>query len=156
VPHSERSLPPEADPRRQPCAGADRLGDQTARTNDIAAFIDGRSPGRFAFPLAATPILILIGMLSINAKVFLTLSVLAASLVGGAYFAILSIASDCYPSAIRANGGRWAASADKVGGIARPIIGAHVLASGLPIVRSFAILALCPTTEGALHDRHRP
>jgi AAHS family 4-hydroxybenzoate transporter-like MFS transporter len=75
---------------------------------------------------------------------FLALSIASTSFVGGAHFGIVSIAGVYYPSAIRANGAGWATSVAKIGGIAGPIIGAHVLASGLPIVRSFAILAICP------------
>jgi AAHS family 4-hydroxybenzoate transporter-like MFS transporter len=76
--------------------------------------------------------------------IFLLLAIVAISLVGGAHFGILSIAGVYYPSAIRANGGGWATSVAKIGGIAGPILGGLVLASGLPIVRSFALLALCP------------
>ncbi|WP_183029971.1 hypothetical protein [Altericroceibacterium spongiae] len=73
-------------------------------------------------------------------------TVISTSFVGGAHFGILSIAGVYYATAIRANGAGWATSVAKIGGIAGPIIGGYVLTSGLPIVRSFAILAICPLT----------
>jgi MFS transporter, AAHS family, 4-hydroxybenzoate transporter len=95
-------------------------------------------------PLIAIPLLLLIGLLPLSPHAFLILSICAASVVGGEQFGILSIAGIYYNSAIRANGGGWATSVAKVGGITGPIIGGYVLSSGLPIVRSFAILAICP------------
>jgi AAHS family 4-hydroxybenzoate transporter-like MFS transporter len=65
-------------------------------------------------------------------------------LVSGSHFGILSIAGIFYPSAIRASGAGWATSVAKVGGILGPIIGAAVLSSGLPVIRSYALLAACP------------
>lgn len=96
------------------------------------------------FPAVAFPVLLAVGLLPMSSMMFLVLSVTSTSFVGGAHFGILSIASVYYPSAIRANGGGWATSVAKIGGIAGPILGALVLSSGLPIVRSFAILAICP------------
>jgi len=95
-------------------------------------------------PLIAIPLLLLIGLMPLSPRAFLILSIGAASVVGGEQFGILSIAGIYYNSAIRANGGGWATSVAKVGGITGPIIGGYVLSSGLPIVRSFAILAICP------------
>lgn len=97
-----------------------------------------------AYPLCAFPVLLLVGLLPMEPNAFLVLSAVSTAFVGGAHFGILSIASVFYPSAIRANGGGWATSVAKIGGICAPIIGAQVLSSGLPIVRSFAILAICP------------
>lgn len=96
------------------------------------------------YPALAAPVLLLIGLAPLDAKAFLVLSIVSTSLVGGAHFGILSIAGIYYPTAIRANGSGWATSVAKIGGIAGPIIGGLVLASGLPIVQSFAILAICP------------
>lgn len=111
----------------------------------LMQFTDRRGPFFVAvYPLIAFPVLLFIGLVAMGADLFLVLSVLAISLVGGAHFGILSIAGVYYPSAIRANGGGWATSIAKVGGIAGPIVGGYVLASGMPIVRSFAILAACP------------
>jgi AAHS family 4-hydroxybenzoate transporter-like MFS transporter len=75
---------------------------------------------------------------------FLILSLVSTSFVGGAHFGMHSIAGIFYNSAIRANGTGWATSIAKIGAIAGPVIGAIILSSGMPIVRSFAILAICP------------
>ncbi|NKJ01728.1 MFS transporter [Novosphingobium sp. SG707] len=96
------------------------------------------------FPALAAPALLLIGLAPVGRDTFLILSVLSTSLVGGAHFGILSIAGIYYATAIRANGAGWATSIAKIGGIAGPLIGGWVLSSGLPIVKSFAILAICP------------
>lgn len=96
------------------------------------------------FPALAAPVLLLIGLVPLSPSAFLVLSVVSTSLVGGAHFGILSIAGIYYPTAIRANGSGWATSVAKIGGIAGPILGGLVLASGLPVVTSFAILAICP------------
>jgi AAHS family 4-hydroxybenzoate transporter-like MFS transporter len=111
----------------------------------LMRFTDRFGPYAVAvYPAIALPLLLVIGLLPMAHTSFLILSILAISFVGGAHFGILSIAGVYYPSAIRANGAGWATSIAKIGGIAGPIIGAYVLASGLPIVRSFALLALCP------------
>lgn len=111
----------------------------------LMQFTDRRGPFFVAvYPLIAFPVLLFIGLATMGADLFLLLSVLGISLVGGAHFGILSIAGVYYPSAIRANGAGWATSIAKVGGIAGPIVGGYILASGLPIVRSFAVLAICP------------
>jgi AAHS family 4-hydroxybenzoate transporter-like MFS transporter len=111
----------------------------------LMRFTDKHGPLAVAiYPLIAFPILLIVGLMPMSPTMFLILSVASTSFVGGAHFGILSIAGVYYPSAIRANGGGWATSVAKIGGIAGPIIGAYVLASGLPIVRSFAILAVCP------------
>ncbi|HWU01333.1 MAG TPA: MFS transporter [Novosphingobium sp.] len=96
------------------------------------------------FPALAAPALLLIGLAPVGRDTFLLLSILSTSLVGGAHFGILSIAGIYYGTAIRANGAGWATSIAKIGGIAGPLIGGWVLSSGLPIVKSFAILAICP------------
>ncbi|BAK67435.1 putative aromatic acid transporter [Sphingobium sp. SYK-6] len=111
----------------------------------LMRFTDGKGPYAVAFyPAIAFPLLLLVGLVPMDPAVFLAVSVAATSFVGGAHFGILSIAGVFYPSSIRANGAGWATSIAKIGGIAGPIVGAYVLSSGLPIVRSFAILALCP------------
>lgn len=111
----------------------------------LMRFTDRMGPYAVAvFPLVAFPLLLMVGLIPLPPTTFLILSVASTSFVGGAHFGILSIAGVYYPSAIRANGAGWATSVAKIGGIAGPIIGAYVLASGMPIVRSFAILAVCP------------
>jgi len=97
-----------------------------------------------AYPLFATPILLVVGLVPLSPNMFILLSVISTSVVGGAHFGVHSIAGMFYPSAIRANGAGWATSIAKIGAVAGPILGAIVLSSGLPIVRTFAILAICP------------
>lgn len=111
----------------------------------LMQFTDRKGPFSLAvYPAIALPLLLVIGLATMGADIFLFFGIVAISLLGGAHFGILSIAGVYYPSAIRANGGGWATSIAKVGGIAGPILGGYVLASGMPIVRSFAILAVCP------------
>ncbi len=111
----------------------------------LMRFTDRYGPFAVAvFPLCAFPVLLSVGLLPMAPMSVLWFSGVSAALVAGAHFGILSIASVFYPSAIRANGGGWATSVAKIGGIIAPLIGAQVLSSGLPIVRSFAILAICP------------
>ena len=116
----------------------------------LMRFTDRRGPFAVAvYPLIAFPFLLLIGLAPLPPMTFLVISVISTSFVGGAHFGILSIAGVYYPSAIRANGAGWATSIAKIGGISGPIIGAYVLSSGLPIVRSYAILAICPALLAA-------
>ncbi len=111
----------------------------------LMRFTDKRGPIAVAvLPALAAPALLVLGLGVMPHHLFLLLSVPAAMLVSGSHFGILSIAGVYYPSAIRASGAGWATSIAKVGGIAGPVIGAAVLSSGLPIVRSYAFLAVCP------------
>ncbi|HEY2418203.1 MAG TPA: hypothetical protein VGH84_09805, partial [Steroidobacteraceae bacterium] len=95
------------------------------------------------YPIIAIPVLLLQGFNLIPVQLFLAANVLSAMLVAGGHFGILSIAGIFYPSAIRASGAGWATSISKVGGILGPIVGAVVLSS-LPVIRSYALLAICP------------
>jgi len=111
----------------------------------LMRFTDRHGPFAVAaYPIIGFPILAVIGLVPMSKDAFLILSILSTSFVGGAHFGMHSIAGIFYPSAIRANGAGWATSIAKLGAIAGPIIGAAILASDLPIVRSFAILAICP------------
>ena len=96
------------------------------------------------YPAIAIPVLLMQGFDLIPMQLFLAANVLGALLLAGGHFGILSIAGIFYPSAIRASGAGWATSVAKVGGILGPLIGAAVLSSGLPVIRSYALLALCP------------
>jgi len=116
----------------------------------LMRFTDKKGPFAVAvYPLIAFPFLLLVGLVPMGQTMFLVVSIFSTSFVGGAHFGILSIAGVYYPSAIRANGAGWATSIAKIGGIAGPMIGGYVLASGLPIVRSYAILAVCPAILAA-------
>jgi MFS transporter, AAHS family, 4-hydroxybenzoate transporter len=111
----------------------------------LMRFTDRFGPRAVAiYPALAVPVLLMQGFGVIPISLFLAANVLGAMLVAGAHFGILSIAGVFYPSAIRASGAGWATSVAKVGGILGPIIGAAVLSSGLPVIRSYALLAVCP------------
>lgn len=96
------------------------------------------------YPAIAIPVLLMQGLEFVPTHLFLAVNVIGALLISGGHFGILSIAGIFYPSAIRASGAGWATSVAKVGGILGPIVGAAVLSSGLPVVRSYAFLAICP------------
>ena len=111
----------------------------------LMRFTDRFGPRAVAFyPALAIPVLLMQGFGVIPISLFLIANVLGAMLVSGEHFGILSIAGIFYPSAIRASGAGWATSVAKVGGILGPIVGAAVLSSGLPVIRSYALLAVCP------------
>ncbi|MBN8818040.1 MAG: MFS transporter [Sphingomonas sp.] len=111
----------------------------------LMRFTDRFGPFAVAvYPAIAFPVLAFIGLVPMSSNAFLILSVVSTSFVGGAHFGMHSIAGLFYGSAIRANGAGWATSIAKIGAIAGPVLGALVLSSGMPIVRSFAILAICP------------
>jgi AAHS family 4-hydroxybenzoate transporter-like MFS transporter len=103
------------------------------------------------------------GFMLVPAMLFLPFVVLGSLLISGAHFGILSIAGIFYPSAIRASGGGWATSVAKVGAILGPIVGAAVLSSGMPVIQSYALLAICPAVlflcaigiAAAVHRRPR-
>jgi AAHS family 4-hydroxybenzoate transporter-like MFS transporter len=131
----------------------------------LMRFTDKFGPRAVAFyPALAIPVLLMQGFGFVPINLFLAANVLGAMLVAGAHFGILSIAGIFYPSAIRASGAGWATSVAKVGGILGPIIGAAVLSSGLPVIRSYALLAVCPAIlfscalgiHFALRGRGRP
>lgn len=95
-------------------------------------------------PLIVVPILVAIGFGLAPPALFVPLIIIQAMLIGGEHTAIISQLALYYPSGIRASGGGWASAVGKVGGVLGPIIGAAVLSSGIPIVRSYAVLAICP------------
>lgn len=111
----------------------------------LMRFVDRKGPyAVMIYPLLSLPFLLVLGVTGLQGNAFIALSLLGAIFVKGSHYGITSIAGIFYPSAIRANGAGWAASVGKVGSILGPLLGAYVLNSGLPVVRSFAILALCP------------
>lgn len=104
-----------------------------------------RGPGWIAvYPLIAAPVLLVLGFGLLPQSLFLPAVVLCATLVGGQHSALISITGIFYPSAIRASGGGWAASIGKGGGVLGPILGAVALTSGMPVLRTYALLAACP------------
>ncbi|MFC7051006.1 MFS transporter [Emcibacter nanhaiensis] len=111
----------------------------------LMRFTDKKGPFSVAvFPLIAIPILLVLGLVPMAQSSFLIINVIATALVAGGHYGILSIAGVFYPSAIRANGAGWATSIAKFGGIAGPLLGGLFLASALPVVHIFSLLAICP------------
>jgi len=96
------------------------------------------------YPVLAFPMLLIAGLLPMSQNMLILFTATASALISGAHFGILSIAGIYYPTAIRANGAGWTTSIAKIGGVAGPFIGGYVLSSGLPVVRSYAILSICP------------
>lgn len=96
------------------------------------------------YPALAVPVLLILGLGLAPAGGFLPFVILSGMLIGGGHAAIISIAGVYYPSAIRANGGGWATSVAKFGGVVGPLIGGWMLASGMPVLRAYAYLAFCP------------
>jgi len=108
-------------------------------------FVDTRGPYMvMVYPLLALPFLLVLGVTGMQGTAFLMLSLAGGLFVKGSHYGILSIAGIFYPSAIRANGAGWATSIAKIGSILGPLLGAYVLNSGLPVVKSFLVLAICP------------
>lgn len=116
----------------------------------LMRFTDRKGPIAVAvYPLLAVPLLLFVGLVDLPPAVFLVVSVIGVGLVGGAHFGILSICGIYYPSAIRASGAGWATSVAKLGAIVGPLIGAAALASGIPVLRTYALLAICPAILAA-------
>jgi AAHS family 4-hydroxybenzoate transporter-like MFS transporter len=110
----------------------------------LMRFTDRLGPRAVAFyPALAAPVLLIMGMGFVSHDWFLVVQVIAALLVSGGHFGIHSIAG-IFPSAIRASGTGWATSIAKIGGVLGPLLGGYILASGMPVVRSYALLAVCP------------
>lgn len=111
----------------------------------LMRFTDRLGPRAVAFyPALAVPVLLWLGLDYAPPGLFISTVVLASLLVGGEHSGVISITAIFYPSAIRATGAGWASSVGKVGGVLGPILGAAVLSSGIPVIRSYALLAVCP------------
>ncbi|OJY65957.1 MAG: MFS transporter [Sphingobium sp. 66-54] len=111
----------------------------------LMRFTDRYGPIAVAvFPAISVPILLILGLEMVDRSYLLPMVVLTTTVIAGGHFGIQSICGIFYPSAIRASGAGWASSIAKVGGVLGPVVGAIVLSSGLPIIRSYAVLAICP------------
>jgi AAHS family 4-hydroxybenzoate transporter-like MFS transporter len=116
----------------------------------LMRFTDRLGPGPIAVcSISAMPVLLLVGLGFVPHDTFLYVSVFGAILMSSMHFGLHSIAGIYYPSAIRASGGGMASSVAKLGAILGPIIGGMVLSSGLPVVRIYALLAVCPAVVTA-------
>jgi AAHS family 4-hydroxybenzoate transporter-like MFS transporter len=96
------------------------------------------------YPLLLLPVLLVIGFADLPAQLLLWLAMLVLMLVGGMHFAVMSIIGSLYPTAIRGSGSGWASSIGKLGGVLGPMIGGALLASGMPVTRTYLVLAICP------------
>ncbi len=95
-------------------------------------------------PAIVTPVLLILGFRLASPALFVPLVVLQAMCIGGVHSAVISQLALFYPSAIRASAGGWASAVGKIGGVIGPTIGGFVIASGIPIVQTYAVLAICP------------
>jgi AAHS family 4-hydroxybenzoate transporter-like MFS transporter len=116
----------------------------------IAGVVIMRMSARYGLKFAATctilivPMALAVGLEWIPAGALLPVIVVQSMLVGGCHTAIISQLALYYPSAIRASAGGWASAIGKIGGVVGPLIGAAILTSGIPAVRTYAIAAICP------------
>jgi AAHS family 4-hydroxybenzoate transporter-like MFS transporter len=111
----------------------------------LMRFTDRKGPIALAvYPAAAVPVLLVVGFGFLSGDAFLAMTLLGSGLVMGAHFGVQSIAGVYYPSAVRATGGGFASGVAKIGAILGPLVGAAVLSSQLPVVRTYALLAICP------------
>lgn len=111
----------------------------------LMRFTDRYGPRAVAFyPAFGVPILLAMGLGFVTHQWFLVAQVVMSFMISGGHFGIHSIAGIFYPSAIRASGAGWATSVSKIGGIMGPLVGGYILASDMPVIRSYALLAICP------------
>jgi AAHS family 4-hydroxybenzoate transporter-like MFS transporter len=95
-------------------------------------------------PAIALPLLLVIGTGLAPDHVVWMLVPVFGMLLGAGHTAIVSIAGVYYPSSIRASGGGWATSVAKCGAVFGPLAGGAILASNLPVIRTYAFLAFYP------------
>lgn len=96
------------------------------------------------YPALVIPVLLLVGSGLAMPVMLVPLVVVTVVLISGGHAAMVSIAGLFYPSSIRASGAGWVASIGKLGGVFGPVIGAQILSSDIPVVRTYALLAVCP------------
>jgi MFS transporter, AAHS family, 4-hydroxybenzoate transporter len=95
-------------------------------------------------PALALPVLLLLGSGIASGQNVVPFVMAAGVLINTGHAAVVSIAGIYYPSAIRASGGGWATAVAKCGAVFGPIAGGAILASHLPVTRTYAVLAVCP------------
>jgi len=113
-------------------------------------------------PAIAVPFLLIVGLGNVGPTAFVVLMASSMLFLGGSHYGVFSITGTFYPTAHRALGTGWASGMGKIGSIAAPYLGGWLLASQLPVERSFAVLAICPAvfcacmlTVGVLERRGR-
>jgi AAHS family 4-hydroxybenzoate transporter-like MFS transporter len=97
-----------------------------------------------SYAAVAVPVLLLVGFGSFAGDGFIAMVLIGTTLMFGAHFGMHSIAGIYYPSAVRATGAGAASAVAKCGAIMGPLVGGAVLTSNLPLVRTYALLAVCP------------
>jgi AAHS family 4-hydroxybenzoate transporter-like MFS transporter len=111
----------------------------------LMRFTDRKGPiALAAYPAVTIPILLVVGFGVLGGDAFLAMALLGSGLVLGAHFGVQSIAGVYYPSSVRATGGGFASGVAKIGAVLGPLAGAWVLSTHLPVVRTYALLAICP------------
>ena len=95
-------------------------------------------------PAISVPFLLVIGFGDVGSTTFVVLMASLMLFLGGSHYGVSSIAGTFYPTTHRALGTGWASGMGKVGSIAAPYLGGWLLASQIPIERTFAVLAICP------------
>jgi AAHS family 4-hydroxybenzoate transporter-like MFS transporter len=97
-----------------------------------------------SYAAVAAPVLLLVGLGWFGGDGFIGMVLFGTTLLFGAHFGMHSIAGIYYPSAIRATGAGAASAVAKCGAILGPLVGGAVLSSELPVMRTYALLAVCP------------
>ena len=97
-------------------------------------------------PSISVPFLLIIGFGHVAPAAFVVMMASLMLFLGGSHYGISSIAGTFYPTTHRALGTGWASGMGKFGSIAAPSLGGWILASHIPIERTFALLAICPAT----------
>ncbi|MDB5683142.1 MAG: putative aromatic acid transporter [Sphingomonas bacterium] len=111
----------------------------------IMRVTDRRGPVTVLFyPIFLLPLLLVLGLVPLAPQRVLILAMTVLMLIGGMHFAFLSIIGTLYPTAVRGSGSGWASSVGKLGGVLGPILGGVILSSGMPVIRSYLVLAICP------------
>jgi len=95
-------------------------------------------------PAIAVPFLLIVGFGNVGPTAFVVLMASLMLFLGGSHYGVFAITGTFYPTTHRALGTGWASGMGKIGSIAAPYLGGWLLASQLPVERSFAVLAICP------------
>jgi AAHS family 4-hydroxybenzoate transporter-like MFS transporter len=95
-------------------------------------------------PAIAVPFLLIIGFGHVGSTTFIVLMASLMLFLGGSHYGVSSIAGTFYPTTHRALGTGWASGMGKIGSIAAPYLGGWLIASHIPVQRTFAVLAIAP------------
>lgn len=95
-------------------------------------------------PAIAVPFLLIIGFGHVGSTTFMVLMASLMLFLGGSHYGVSSIAGTFYPTTHRALGTGWASGMGKIGSIAAPYLGGWLIASHIPVQRTFAVLAIAP------------